>query len=717
MSEHRASRQTSAEIGMEESPMEAKSDGYFKRTAPRGNPFLSTVLGRWPWIILGLLVGLGAGFYYLSKAPRIHSATATVLVKQRGASALLADKDKSDEIDMRSPDALNTVAAQLKRPSLLERVAARTEIRQMHDVVPQKISWVPAWLQHWIGSSPSLEASNPALPAADELARDINSWMTVTVRRNTRLIDLKVVHPSPEVARVIADMVVEEYLNESNTVKSDGRQSSIGLLKVEADRARVDLERAQKALGTYQQALKMQSELDQKDDEISILSKRYLGEHPKMITARASSSQLRKSFFQEIDRLRNSKEDSSFWTSVDGDLRLAENAADEERLAVVKRILLSRTAVLESEIRSQESVFNAILTKLQQTDVNEAASKSTQESECESSSQAIASENLESPVPKLVLGMGGLFGAGLGVGLAALLAFLDNKFRSVAQVERVTGLPVLAAIGLIDLRGIKAAKARGGNQQPAHEATWNPVLVFRQSLKNSLFAEMYRVLRAAVSLLGNEEVRKVTLFTSALPKEGKTVTSVNFAMASAARGKSVLLIDLDLRKPSVHKAFGLSRNQSGKGAAELLAGQCTLEEAAMTLEGFPGLNLVLSGEKAPNPGELLDRSRVEELLRQCSETYDLVVLDTAPMLAVPDTRLIAPLVHNRCLVVRDGETPIGAVMAAANLLDLGDSPASGIVFNCHVPNKRKRRYGYGADAYGQYGYGSKDSYGVYGDDD
>jgi polysaccharide biosynthesis transport protein len=721
MSEHSASRRPDAGLGMDEPLLETGSDGYFRRTTPGGNPFLSAVMGRWPWIILGLLVGLGGGYYYLSKAPRIYSATATVLVKQRGASTLLADKDKSDEIDMKSAEALNTVAAQLKRASILERVAASTEVRQMEALIPPKVSWVPTPLQPWLGSSPAKKELNQEVPAADVLARDISSWMTVTVRKGTRLIDLKVLHPNRGVAREIADRVIEEYLNESNTVKSDGRQSSIGLLKVEVDRARLDLEKAQKALGTYQQALKMQAELDQKDDEISVLSKRYLGEHPKMMTARAASSQLRGRFFQEIDRLRNSKGDSNFWTSVEGDLRLAENAADEERLTVVKRILLSRTAVLESEIRSQESVFNALLTKLQETDVNQSAGKSTQKSECESSSPAIASTVPESPVPRMALGMGGLLGAGLGAGLAALLSFLDNKFRSVAQVESVTGLPVLAAIGLIDLRGVKAVRAKqgrdGGNHQPANETTWSPLLVFSQPLRNSVFAEMYRILRAAVSLLGNTEVRKVTLFTSALPNEGKTVTSVNFAMAAAAMGKSVLLVDLDLRKPSIHKAFGMPRNRTGKGAAELLAGQCTLEEATTSLEGFSGLDLVLAGEKAPNPGELLDPNRVNELLRLSSEKYDLVVIDTAPMLAVPDTRLLAPLAHNRCLVIRDGKTPIGAVLAAANLLDQGDSPASGIVFNCHVPVKRKLRYGYGADAYGQYGYGAKGAYGVYGDDD
>jgi len=91
------------------------------------------------------------------------------------------------------------------------------------------------------------------------------------------------------------------------------------------------------------------------------------------------------------------------------------------------------------------------------------------------------------------------------------------------------------------------------------------------------------------------------------------------------------------------------------------------------------------------------------------------------MLAVPDTRVIAPLAHNRCLVVRAGQTPIGAVLAAAGLLEQGDAPAAGVVFNCYESRKRGRRYGYGsgygAGSYALYDYRSKGPYGVYGSDD
>lgn len=725
MSFNRGNRKSAGEQVDGQQQAGAEAEPFFRRAAPQGGGLIAAVVGRWPWMVLGLLLGAGGAFYYLSKAPKIHSATATVLVKQRGASMLLTDKDKQEEIDMKSAEALNTVAAQLKRPGILEKVAVREEVRRLDQLVPPPVEWLPSWLKPWLGAKAESAAGGAGSLTKEALARKISGWMTVTVRRNTRLIDLKVQHPDPEVARLLADLVIEEYLSESNAQKSGGRQSSIALLKVEADRARLDLETAQKALGSYQEAMKMQAELDQKDQEISILSKRYLGEHPKMITAMAASSQLRNSFLQEIERLRKSRSDAAFWTSVEGELQLVEKVADDERLAAVKRILLSRTAVLESEIRSQESVFNAILTKLQQTDVNEAASKSTQESECESSSPAVVAEFPESPVPKLVFGVGLLFGSGFGCGLAALLAFLDNKFRSVDQVERVTGLPVLAAVGTIDLRAIRAeeqVEERNARvEQPPHEKGWNPVLVFRQSLRNSVFAEMYRVLRAAVSLLGNEQARKVTLFTSALPGEGKTITSANFAMASAAQGGSVLLIDLDLRRPSLHKVFGVPRDHEGRGSSEVLAGRCSLESAVLRIGGFARLDLLAAGEKAPNPGELLTRERISELLLECAGKYDLVVVDTAPMLAVPDTRVIAPFAHNRCLVVRAGQTPIGAVMAAAALLDQGDAPAAGIVLNCYESRKRGRRhgygYGYGAGSYALYDYRSKGPYGVYGSDD
>jgi capsular exopolysaccharide synthesis family protein len=693
---------------------------------------LQSVVGRWYWIVLGLILGLGAGLYYLSKATVIHSASATLLVKQSAGSMLFSEEKGGEDLDMRSLEALNTVIAKLKSRSLLVKVAAREELTSRPGLMPAKVEWAPEWFRAWQGGGvlpPPVVA--PRVQPPEVLAAAIDSWTTISVRRGTRLLDLTVKHSDPEVARVLADLIARQYVSDSTDSRSDGRQNSIAMLKIEADRSRADFQAAQKALGRYQEALKLQSDLVLRDAEMVALSQRYLAAHPKMITARETYDRLRNNLLAELERLRRSGADADFWLSVSGEWEASESLDDEQRLAAARRILLSRTAVLESEIRSQESVFNALLTKLQETDVNEAASKTSQESECEISDAARVSPAPVSPVSTKVM-FSGLAGGGMsGLALALLLGFLDNKIRSVSQLEALTGLPVLAAVATLNPAAAerRLAKRKGKSSSavaPEHESGWDQRLVFRQGLASSQYAEMYRVLRASVSLLGDESQRKVTLFTSAIPGEGKTLTSVNFALAAAAQGKSVLLIDLDLRKPSVHRLLGLRQDIHGFGVTQLLAGRCTFEGAIFRGAGIKGLDLILSGTRAPNPGELLHTKGLAAILKEARSRYDLVVLDSAPVLAVPDTRMIAPLADNICMVVRAERTPVGAVIAAHELLEAGGRAPAGLVFNAYSVKRRLPGYRYysyyGTGPYSryageyQYDYGGDGNGRVYGDD-
>jgi capsular exopolysaccharide synthesis family protein len=233
---------------------------------------------------------------------------------------------------------------------------------------------------------------------------------------------------------------------------------------------------------------------------------------------------------------------------------------------------------------------------------------------------------------------------------------------------------------------------------------------------------MFRILRASISLLGDESKRKVTLFSSALPGEGKSLISGNFALAAAGQGRKTLLIDLDLRKPSIHKVFGLVRSKQGPGITEWLAGQVPFEDAIVRDVGCENLHVIFSGKRAPNPGELLNVSRLKQLFTEACSHYDLVVVDSAPLLAVPDTRVIAPLVDNFCLVVRATYVPKGAVTRTLELLASAESMPSGLVFNGFKETRRMigQNYSYGnyrISRYGspyQYGYGT---YGAYGDDE
>lgn len=687
------------------------------------------LIGRWYWIALGLVLGLLGSAYYLSKAPKKYSATSTLLIKQQTATVM--SRDQVEEIDMRTIEGLNTVAERIRRLDLLERVASRVDVRALPGLVPPAVDWRPFWMIDWMKGSkarnPVDEKATSAPPAPQALGGMLGEWMSVSIRRGTRLVDISFEHETPEVARALADAVAREYLAEISASLTEGRASKSGTLEKQSEQVRNELQQAQSALATYNRAIELHKALETQETENAQLARRYRPKHPKMIAAESELNGLKGRFLSEFEVAINATADQSYWKTAGKELESVKDDT-EARLRVARQLLLARTGVLNSEITSKTSVFNAMLTRIQESAVN----REGEESSADVSSFARVPGQATSPVPKKTYATGGFAGFAAGLLLAFILVRLDNKFSSVAQTEAETHQPVLAAVADIELRALSHAeksylKRNKDYQADPLQESWDPRLLFRPTTSSTSFAEMFRILRASISLLGDESKRKLTLFSSALPGEGKSLTSSNFALAAAGQGRRTLLIDLDLRKPSIHKVFGRPR-EAQSGVTEWLAGQVALEDAIIRDSGAENLHLMLSGKRAPNPGELLNVSRLKRLLAEVCEHYDLVVLDSAPLLAVPDTRVIAPLVDNFCLVVRSNYVPKGAVHRALELLLSADTPPSGLVFNGFKESRRMigQNYSYGnyrMSRYGrpyQYGYGSHgaySAYGAYGSDD
>jgi succinoglycan biosynthesis transport protein ExoP len=695
--------------------------------AMRTQRFVLDLLGRWYWIVLGCVIGLLISAYYVSKAPRTYSATSTLLFKQSGGS--LIRPGQTDAGNTQSEEGINTVAERIRRYEVLFKVASRPDVRTLPGITPQAIDWYPEWFSRLVGRKPAA-ASVPAAatpvaappPEPAVIAGWLGSWLSVSPRGATRLLDVTVVHHSPEVARSLADAVVREYVAEATGSLAKGRRDRMEALLRQSEEARLKLQEAETASAIYARALESLNAHDERERQHAQLRRRYLPKHPKMAAATADLDVMRTRFLDEFALARASQADASYWRNAGKEMDAAGNDP-RESFRVARQLLLARTGVLRGEINSQMSVFNAMLTAIEESNVN----SENVEPNVEISNFASLPGWPSSPNVRKIYSSGIFRGLTIGLLLAVALIFLDNRFHMVAQVEAETGLPVLAAIPQIELRFLEQAEkeklAKGNTVEiPPEQAKWDPMLLFRAGTSSTSFAETFRVLRASVSLLGDESKRRVTLFTSALPGEGKSLISVNFAMANAAQGRRTLLLDLDLRKPAVHGFFGIHRKDQGPGATDWLAGRASLEEIVRRDLGVPDLDVVLCGAKAPSPGELLHPGRLAQFFAEAAAKYDAVVIDSAPLLAVPDTRVIAPLVHNICLVVRAGYVPKGAVTRSFETLAACGCPPSGIVFNCFRESRWKigQNYSYGyyrISRYGRpyyYGYGS---YGAYGEGD
>jgi capsular exopolysaccharide synthesis family protein len=265
----------------------------------------------------------------------------------------------------------------------------------------------------------------------------------------------------------------------------------------------------------------------------------------------------------------------------------------------------------------------------------------------------------------------GLFG---GVLCGLLLAFvadsMDDTLSSSEELELCTKLPVLCSIPVDQLTPKTAATEIG-------KATG--VIPLLLGHPRSQAAEAFRGLRTSLLLSSPDRQPKVIAIVSSVAAEGKTTVSVNLGIAFAQRGESVLLIDADLRRSTMHAQFGLPHSRYGTST---VLTQGLNEKAILTpIESLPNLQLMPAGPHPPNPAELLGSKRMAQLLESSAAEYDRVIVDTPPVLSVADSLALANIADAVVLVVRSGIARKKAVLRVRDLLRRANSNIVGAVFN------------------------------------
>jgi polysaccharide biosynthesis transport protein len=267
-----------------------------------------------------------------------------------------------------------------------------------------------------------------------------------------------------------------------------------------------------------------------------------------------------------------------------------------------------------------------------------------------------------------------LLGSATGVGLAFLLEGLDNTIRTTEQAQMISGL---ASLGMIPL-GSKTAREGPSPKRLVIASSKEAVELVTQVRPQSQMAESYRALRTSLLLSSLGSPPKVIMVTSALPQEGKTTTSINCAVVLAQKGVRVLLIDADLRRPSIHKTLGMGPRS---GLSNVLTGSITLEQAVTRTAVLPNLYILPAGTPPPNPAELLASTNMRDVLAQLREQYDHIVLDTPPSLSVTDAVVLSPRADAVVLVIRSGQTTKQALRRARDILAQVNAKVIGVLLN------------------------------------
>jgi capsular exopolysaccharide synthesis family protein len=262
-----------------------------------------------------------------------------------------------------------------------------------------------------------------------------------------------------------------------------------------------------------------------------------------------------------------------------------------------------------------------------------------------------------------------------------LLAYLDNTVRSPEELERAVHL---TSFGMVPLQAVT------NQNNPTFD-----LLAF--DTPDDAMAEAFRSVRTSLMFATPEGIPKTLLITSATAGEGKTTNACNLAIALAQNNLNVLLIDADLRKPRLHRTFEIP---SSPGLSEVLVG-ASVNPVIPTR--VPGLSFLPSGTPPPNPAELLSAVRMNEVLAEYEESFDVVVLDSAPILGLADTIVLATKVRGMLLVVSSATVSRDALRESAKRLRHVRAPLVGAVLN--RMDISSREYGYYAQYY--YNYGSE----------
>src|SRR5256885_6993173 len=315
--------------------------------------------------------------------------------------------------------------------------------------------------------------------------------------------------------------------------------------------------------------------------------------------------------------------------------------------------------ILKREVDTNKQLYEGLLQRLKEASVS--ASLKASNIRIVDSAEPPA-KPLKPNIP-LNLGVAAILGLGLGICAAFFQERLDDTLKGTDDVERVLGL---AAVGLIPavsqlngnhhgmhklLENSKALshKENGNGRRPA--AAWHRIDA--EGPQHTPLIEAFRSLRTSILLSTADRPPNTLLVSSTQPGEGKTTIASNLAIALAQVGQRVLLVDADLRSPSLHRLFGTQENL---GLVSCLAGHQDWRTVVRP-SGSPGLDILFCGPIPPNPSELLSSRSMGALIRSAREQYEFIILDSAPMLALADSRILATQVSGVLLVVKNAMIP------------------------------------------------------------
>lgn len=408
---------------------------------------------------------------------------------------------------------------------------------------------------------------------------------------------------------------------------------------------------------------------------MAALSQRYGPKHPQILQAQVELADIQQKLKGEVAKIVTSLEGEvavarSRENSLLGSQRRLEGNMSSENQRSIKLRELTR------EADANRALLETFLGRFK--DLSDQANLQTTDARVISRAQPPSGPSSPNKMLALVLAL--LTSTALGVILAAVWERLDSGVHTGRDVERWTGLPVLTTVP--ELKGKAAASAS------------KPMQIVTSPM--SRYSESYRNLLVGLNLSNVDNPPKIIAVTSSNPSEGKTVTSISLAATAAAAGKRVLIMDCDLRRPRLHHELGVDR---GPGLVDYLAGQAELEAVMRTDERYK-FQYITAGGETQNVLNLIESQKLRALLTQMKPHFGLIVVDTPPLLAVADAKVIAERCDSVVFAVRWGKTGRNTLIDGLKHLEGNAAPVAGVVMT-RADMDRLSSYQYGTAYYGK----------------
>jgi len=586
---------------------------------------------------------------YLFKATRIYQATARMQI-DRESDNVLNIKD-AFAVDGREQDYLQTQYKNLQSRTLIESVAKKLNLTADPRYAPQL---------------------DPVKALSDDIV--------ISPIRLSRLVDVKVQHTDPRQAAAIANTLVDTFIQQNLDQKMSKSLEALRWLNTEAAALERQVEAADSALQTYRvekkmvslvesenivlQALKQaQADLDktrgeaasaqkvteevermlkeglsidavpqvardpliqdlrkslsEKDALLANLLKRYKDKYPEVIRIREEIASLKDSILRESEKVRQAIRAEAELARAKEISMQAELKKKEQESFELSQLRIQYD-VLNRKAEQSKLLYNIVLGRMKETDLT---SKDKAQN-MRVVDPAVAPRKPAKPRVVLTLFLGVVGGLGAAIGLAFFVNYLDDSIKSQDDVETYLRLPFLGYIPNIKTNSVLERDLQA-HLHPQSNA-----------------AEGFRTLRAAISLSPRSDKYRVLVVTSTIPAEGKSLVASNLSIVSAQTGLKTLLVDTDLRRPSVHKAFRL---QSPVGLSSYLTEKVNRVDEFIHATEVPHLDVVCCGAVPSSPSELAGSKRMMQFLQEVRNRYDRVVLDCPPVSAVSDPLVVASM--------------------------------------------------------------------------